>query len=664
MTKNTKLVIAGCLFLVVLMLAYSNHFSNGFYFDDSHTIVSNSYIRDIGNIPLFFKDGSTSSSLPANQAYRPIVTTLNAIDYWIGGGIKPFYFHLSIFICYVIQSMLMFFLFKNLLNMSYEHKWNSFVALFMTAFYALHTANAETINYVIARSDSFSTLCIVASLFLYQISRTRRYYLYLLTMVVGIYTKQTGVVFVPILILYILFFEEKVSLKGLVSFKDIRKVLSALVKSAPAMLLTAFLFLLNQLYLTPESTVSSNTTVTRFDYLITQFFIITHYIGNFFLPVRLSADPDFKIITSITDLRVIGGLLVIVVMMALAVFTFRNLKTRPVSFGILWFFVALAPTSSLIPLYQMANDHRTFFPYIGLVLSIGWVVSLLLIKYEDAITKNVILKQLCMIVPVIIIAAHAYGAHLRNKVWSSSETLWYDVTLKSPENGRGLMNYGLSQMEKGRYDIALQYYERALEYIPYYSFLHINLGILENAMDKPVKAEKYFKNALNYGKDNPGSYYYYGKWLYENERGREAESLLEKGLKISPGHTKIRELLDIVTLNETDNIKTRLNILIKNAERKPTAENYLELSLAYYDGGFYIECINACLKAIALKSDCALAYNNMCSAYNHLDQYDKAIEAGKKALEISPDFELARNNLTWALEKELKSKNNGVKTQK
>ena len=94
MTRNTKLIIAGCLFLVVITLAYSNHFSNGFYFDDSHTIVSNSYIRDIGNIPLFFKDGSTSSSLPANQAYRPVVTTLNAIDYWIGGGLESFYFHL------------------------------------------------------------------------------------------------------------------------------------------------------------------------------------------------------------------------------------------------------------------------------------------------------------------------------------------------------------------------------------------------------------------------------------------------------------------------------------------------------------------------------------------------------------------------------------------
>jgi len=651
MTRDTKLIIAGCFFLVVIILAYSNHFSNGFYFDDSHTIVSNSYIRDLGNIPLFFKDGSTSSSLPANQAYRPIVTTLNAIDYWIGGGLEPFYFHLSIFICYAIQSILMFFLFKNLLNMSYAHKWNPYTAFFMTAFYALHTANAETINYVIARSDSFSTLCVIASLFLYQIQMTRKYYLYLITMVVGIYTKQTGVVFVPILFLYILFFEEKVSLNGLMTLKERKYIFSAFVKSAPAVLLAASLFLLNQLFLTPETTVSSNVTVSRFDYLITQSFVITHYIGNFFLPVRLSADPDFKIITSITDLRVIGGLFVIVVMLALAVFTFRNMKMRPVSFGILWFLVALAPTSSLIPLYQMANDHRTFFPYIGLVLSVCWALGLLLIKYEDVITKNAVFKLVCIIVPVLIILAHAYGTYQRNKVWSSGESLWYDVTIKSPANGRGLMNYGLSQMERGRYEIALQYYEKALVYVPYYSFLHINLGILKNAMGKPDEAENYFKSALRYGKENPGCYYYYGKWLYEKRRGKEAKRLLEKGIEISPGHVRMKDLLDIVTVKETRNINAKIKILIKMTNEKPTAENFLDLSMAYYESGLYNKCIDACGKALAIKPDYTLAYNNMCSAYIHLGQYDKAIAAGKRALEISPDFERARNNIKWAQQK-------------
>ena len=49
-------------FLIVALTAvYWNHFDNGFHFDDSHTIVNNGYIKDIGNIPLIFQDSFDQS---------------------------------------------------------------------------------------------------------------------------------------------------------------------------------------------------------------------------------------------------------------------------------------------------------------------------------------------------------------------------------------------------------------------------------------------------------------------------------------------------------------------------------------------------------------------------------------------------------------------------
>jgi hypothetical protein len=50
----------------------------------------------------------------------------------------------------------------------------------------------------------------------------------------------------------------------------------------------------------------------------------------------------------------------------------------------------------------------------------------------------------------LVLLAFAAGTWERNKVWRTEESLWYDVTLKSPYNGRGLMNYGLTQMQKGQ----------------------------------------------------------------------------------------------------------------------------------------------------------------------------------------------------------------------
>ena len=201
-----------------------------------------------------------------------------------------------------------------------------------------------------------------------------------------------------------------------------------------------------------------------------------------------------------SDPRVIFGLFTIGVLLIVAVITFKNIKTRPVSFGILWFLIALAPTSSVVPFYQVANDHRVFFPNIGLALSASWFIGLTLIKYENRIQNNLILKYGLLSLFTCAILAHAYGTYQRNKVWGSAESLWYDVTIKNPKNGRGLMNYGVTQMRKGKSERALYYFEKALEYNPYYSYLHVNLGLVKNAMGEPAKeVEMYFNNALNYG---------------------------------------------------------------------------------------------------------------------------------------------------------------------
>jgi hypothetical protein len=140
------------LLLIAVTAAYSNHFYNSFHFDDSHTIVNNSFIRSIRNIPLFFTDATTFSSLPANQSYRPLVVASLALDYFMGNG-NIFFFHLSTFVLFLLQGALMYMLYAGIYDRSEQGTANRFVALTAVAWYLLHPANAETINYVIARSD-------------------------------------------------------------------------------------------------------------------------------------------------------------------------------------------------------------------------------------------------------------------------------------------------------------------------------------------------------------------------------------------------------------------------------------------------------------------------------------------------------------------------------
>jgi protein O-mannosyl-transferase len=644
MKKNNSLFILLCfLSFILLVLTYSNHFQNAFQFDDGHTIVNNVYIRDIGNIPLFFRDARAHGAQPQNQTYRPLTSATFAIDYWLGEGLhSTFYFHLSTFIWYVVQCILMYFLYLKIINAARLHEWNRYFALFAVSWYGLHTANAETINYIYQRADSLSTLMVVAGFVLYAyLPKWRTRYLYLIPVVFGMFIKEPTAMFAPMLFFYIMLVEKKYSLQD--SFRS-KNIFIGIRESLPAFIICIALSIFIKSMMS-GTYIPGGT--SRFHYLITQPFVILRYGIAFFLPFGLSADTDWKLITNIFDIRLIVGILFIFVMLYSAYIASKKQETRPIAFGILWFFLALLPTSSVIPLAEVTNDHRMFFPFVGLTLSVSWTLGLIVLKNKHLIRKSSLVSALIIVLAMGILGGHAYGTHQRNKVWHTGESLWYDVTKKSPGNGRGLMNYGLTQMAKGNYPEAEEYFEKALVLTPYYSTLHVNVAILKGAMNQPVEAEKYFKNALQYGPNDPESYFFYARWLKSRNRNAEAVVLLQRALQLAPAHVDAQILLDeILARNETaiSPVKKAEETAVSN----PTPENYLNLSLLYHKAGRFSDSITACQKALTIKPDYYLAYNNICAAYNELTMWDKAIEACEKGLGINSSFELLKNNLARA----------------
>src|SRR5579872_3682475 len=117
MSRGRTTVSALILFFAVLT-AYSNHFENSFHFDDWHTIAENPYIRQINNIPRFFRDGSLFSTLPTNQTYRPIVSTTLAFDYWLSGGLDTEWFHIDSFLWFIALLGLAYFTYLGLMHRS------------------------------------------------------------------------------------------------------------------------------------------------------------------------------------------------------------------------------------------------------------------------------------------------------------------------------------------------------------------------------------------------------------------------------------------------------------------------------------------------------------------------------------------------------------------
>ena len=210
--KNLLFIILVVIFLGTIIFAYSNHFSNSFHFDDSHTIENNSAIREL-SVTKYFTDGSTFSSLPSNQSYRPLTTLENAIDYSIAGGLHTKAFHIHIFLTFLIVCLLIWVFIKKILDKYYFDENNKYWALLVASIFGLLCANAETVNYIIQRAEITAGLFVLLGFVTYlQGGFWRTKFIYLVFPFIGFFAKEMAFVFAPLLLLYLLVFEEEVDL--------------------------------------------------------------------------------------------------------------------------------------------------------------------------------------------------------------------------------------------------------------------------------------------------------------------------------------------------------------------------------------------------------------------------------------------------------------------
>ncbi|MCK0146099.1 tetratricopeptide repeat protein [Arenibacter sp. F26102] len=677
MNKKIQSLLILLLILIAVTLTYTNHFDNGFVFDDFNQIVDNPYVQDLKHVPSFFKDATTSSTLVTHQTYRPLTMTSLAIDYYLGKGYNPFYFHLSTFLWFLVQLIFMFFLFRKILIKATQHQWSDYFALFAVALYGLHPAIAETINYIYQRGDSLSTLSVVLAFYVYVVyPGKRKWFLYLIPVAIGIFIKEPATMFAPILFFYVLLFESKNSLFEIFSKKGIAVIKKAFLQTLPAFIVCG---LLGLFVVKMQNSAFEPGGTSILNYLITQPWVLFRYFFTFFIPTNLSADTDWLAFSNLFDERIYAGLAFVFAMIVIAFKTSKKEETKPIAFGIIWFFISLIPTSSFVPLAEVTNDHRMFFPFVGLSLSVAWSIGVFIINRQSTVNRKPIYKYGVILLGIIILFALMIGTRQRNRVWLSEESLWKDVTIKSPQNGRGLMHYGLTQMAIGKYDIALDYFTKALIYTPYYSTLYTNLAIVNKAMNKPDEAEINYKKAIEYGPKNPRVYHYYAQFLFDKSRLQEALSNAEIAFSLSKLDLKTRHLLMKIynSLGDYEKLDSLVketleiapedsfsNFYLTNkniemyslklaeelAEKTPSVENYIDLSLDYYNHQLYENCILAAEKALELDAENKFAYNNIGSAYMALKKRKEAIAALTKALQIDPAFERAKSNLVWVKE--------------
>ena len=255
------------------------------------------------------------------------------------------------------------------------------------------------------------------------------------------------------------------------------------------------------------------------------------------------------------------------------------------------------------------------------------------------------------------------GTWARNRVWRSEEALWLDVTQKSPDNGRGLMNYGLTRMANGDLQGAREQFERAELLTPNYSTLKINLGIVYGALGKREAAEAHFRRALELDAD-ADAHYYYARWLAGAGRSPEAITHLQQAVTLGPARLDARDLL--MRLNSASGDDRGLLTLAMNtlaidprhqaaaayarndspvAQRATTTGDALAAGMAALAAARFDEAAEYFRQMIRLNPQSADGWNNLGWAQLQLGFGDQARASFQRALAIDPRYERAKNNL-------------------
>jgi Tfp pilus assembly protein PilF len=512
-------------------IAYYNALGNGFVFDDYLLVVDKAAIRRVAAEPVL-------ALSPKALGYRPLRTLSYVLDYRLA-GIEPWIFHLTNVFYHWVTAFLVFLVTLRLSNGGSSLRdgddadpnvtmlrWR--LPLFVALLWALHPVQTDSVTYVSGRRDILGGLFLFLGLWSYLRFRTARplsagrYGWLLLTCLVyglGILSKESVLVLPLLCWLYDCMHE---GVMGSLRRRWAQYFVILLLGTAVLWYFAGPMIspLILRLSWLGGSAESNFATVVR---------IWTHYLKVMVFPQRLIADYSaFPVSLSFFDPRVLGalGILGMTAMGAWLLSRWRPL----IGFGALWLLVTILPVSHLIPIKEIAAEHFLYVPLFGMCLMLGAVLDGLCgPRLGNQASRPRLREGVVYAVVVALLTTATARVIDRNRDWVDEETFWTVTSRAVPGSARAHYNLagvylqqrraeeakreftatlsivprhvdalaGLGEIayRGGQYGQALGYAMQAEDANPRSFRVKHLLGWIFLALEKPVEAEKHFKQA-------------------------------------------------------------------------------------------------------------------------------------------------------------------------
>lgn len=623
------------LILATGVTVYWNSFEGAFVLDDHYAIIDNVRIRHPWSL------GPLITAAP-----RPLVEISLAFNYALG-GLKVWGYHMLNLAIHLLAGIVLFRLVHwTLLTERLKVQFGSsapWLALVISLLWVVHPLQTQSVTYIIQRAESLMGLCYLLTLYCAVRSRSSPYskwwsFAAVMSCMLGICAKPIMVTAPLIVLCYDRTFLSGSWVKALLGHW---KFYLGLVAS---WVLLAFLLLHVDLIDKPSVGFGLEK-LTPIQYAFTQTAILLHYLRLTLWPHPLVFDYTWQVAagweTVLLPTMIVGILLVA---------TIWSLRRYP-ALGFLGtcFFVILAPTSSIIPIADLAVEHRMYLPLA--------VVIILLVLCTQGLLRKLFPVQVRMrqfvAVGLVIISTFGLGllTHLRNNDYRSEEILWKDTIAKRPANPRAYMALGRALRQQGRFSEAVSYLSEALRLKPDYARAHENLGVVLASQGRLDEAIDHYNEALRIEPDLSKAHDSLGVALYNMGKIDEAIDHYNEALSLKPDFGEVYSNLGLA-LAEIGKIDQAIAHYAKALQLKPDfAEAYFNWGVALAGQNKLEEAKQKYSRALLLKPNYAHAHENLAVVLAEQGRFEEAIKHFSKALKINPDDSITLNNLGIAFTK-------------
>ncbi|MEW5734976.1 MAG: tetratricopeptide repeat protein [Thermodesulfobacteriota bacterium] len=527
-TSLAGFVLVAALILTALTAAaYRNTLNAPFVFDDRVNVLDNPSILSLH--PLWDAFWAPPGK---GTAGRPLINFTYALNYAVG-RLSPPVWHATNIAVHIIAVLALFgillraFSGPRLSPRTGRHAL--FLAFACSALWAVHPLLTESVSYVTQRAESimgaFYLLCLLFAVRSFS-SRGLGSLLFqllsVLCFILGVGSKEVIVTAPLLAYLY------DVILNGQGPFRTLRR---------KPLLYAGFLVGMILLFLLVRRGGSASSdpldlAMPWYQYALLQPSVILHYLRLSLWPDRLCFDY-LGLPLTVTASDIVAAVLVFA---AVATGAVLCIKRKPAGYLFAWFFLILAPTSSIMPLKCLAYEHRMYLSLIALIVGLVVGAHLLLARFSGNPKARKAASAVLVISFLAVLAALFFRTVSRNDTYSSAIRLWSDTLEKLPANHRAHINLAQAYSAAGDLTQCVAHYQAALAMKPDYAKAHYNLANTLERMGRNDEAEKHYRLAISLAPALVEARVNYAALLIKEQRTKEAEGVLQEVFLIEPGY--------------------------------------------------------------------------------------------------------------------------------